>query len=93
MRSVRNYLIRAEVAKEKHKSKRDTIRKPEHQVLSSRILRNRRATAAAKLRGEVYKREFITNVRKFETKCASLRRELESKRLQVRQTIQKNKQT
>ena len=81
---------RAEIAKEKYKSKRDTIRNPQHLVLSSRILKNRRATAAAKVRDEVYKRELIGDVRKFEMKCASLRSELESKQLQLYQTRQRN---
>ena len=81
---------RTEIAKEKYKSKRDTIRKPQARVLSSRILKNRRATAAAKVRDEVYKRKLIADVRKFEMKCASLRWELESKQLQLYQTRQRN---
>ena len=55
--------------------------------MSSRILKYRRASAAAK---ELCKEELIADLLKFEMKCVSLRRELESKRLQLNQTRQRN---
>ena len=83
---------RAEQAKENYKMKRDARDDPEIRTLSSRILKNRRATAAAKVRDEVYRRELAAHLRKFERKCANLSSDLESKRFLLLQARQRNEE-
>ena len=88
--ALENVRKRAEAAKEDYKMKRDLMDKPEIGILSSRVLKNRRATAAAKVRDEVFKRELKADVRKFELKCANLSNDLRYKRLQLHRMRQIN---
>ena len=88
--ALENVRKQAEAAKEDYKMKRDLADKPEIGTLPSRVLKNRRATAAAKVRDEVFKRELKADVRRFEMKCVSLFSDLQSKRLQLHRMRQIN---
>ena len=88
--ALENVRKRAEAAKEDYKMKRDLMDKPEISTLSNRVLKNRRATASAKVRDEVFERELKADVRKFEMKCANLSSDLQSKRLRLHRMRQTN---
>ncbi len=79
---------RAEVAKERYKKARDGVQAKADG--SRRVRKNRRATKAAKVRDEVYKRELAAELRRAELRCAWQCQEIRRKRSALHDARQAN---